>query len=132
MQKNSNECRTPSCLYLPSGMQLTVRKNKLRPFVFFRSSSEVMSLYWSGALEEKTSALSVSIILVFCLTGYRVNLDIKTYMEKYQPFDSQGNLMVEDEDQLLFFSNGMIVDLSSYGVISFDSSGQVIIHLTLS
>ena len=42
----------------------------------------------------------------------------------------QGNLMVEDEDQLLFFANGMIVDLSSYGVISFDSSGQVMITLT--
>ena len=51
-------------------------------------------------------------------------------MDKYLPFDSQGNLMVEDEDQLLFFTNGMIVDLSSYGVISFDSSGQVMINLT--
>ena len=38
--------------------------------------------------------------------------------------------MVEDEDQLISFSNGMIVDLSSYGVISFDSSGQVMTNLT--
>ena len=45
-------------------------------------------------------------------------------------FDVQGNLMVEDEDQLLLFANGMIVDLSSYGVISFDSSGQVMTNLT--
>ena len=37
--------------------------------------------------------------------------------------------MVEDEDQLIFFANGMTVDLSSYGVISFDSSGQVMINL---
>ena len=38
--------------------------------------------------------------------------------------------MVEDEDQLIFFSNGMIVDLSSYGVVSFDSSGQVMLNFT--
>ena len=38
--------------------------------------------------------------------------------------------MVEDEDQLIFFANGMIVDLSSYGAVSFDSSGQVMINLT--
>ena len=46
------------------GLQLTVRNNKLRPFVFFRSSSEIMSLYWSGALEDKNSALSVSNVLI--------------------------------------------------------------------
>ena len=34
-------------------------------------------------------------------------------------------MVVEDENQLIFFSNGMVVNLVSNGVISFDSSGQV-------
>ena len=34
-------------------------------------------------------------------------------------------MILEDENQLLFFSNGMIVNLMSNGAISFDSSGQV-------
>ena len=34
-------------------------------------------------------------------------------------------MMLEDENQLLFFSNGMTINLMSNGVISFDSSGQV-------
>lgn len=34
-------------------------------------------------------------------------------------------MVVEDENQLIFFSNGMVVNIVSNGVISFDSSGQV-------
>ena len=34
-------------------------------------------------------------------------------------------MMVEDESQIFFFSNGMVLNLLSNGVISFDSSGQV-------
>lgn len=34
-------------------------------------------------------------------------------------------MVLEDENQLLFFSNGMTINLMSNGVISFDSSGQV-------
>ena len=92
-----------------------------------------MSLYWSGALEEKTSALSVSmdfrLLLDYLSREFGKGLRyICTNLNYY--VDSQGNLMVEDEDQLLFFTNGMTVDLSSYGVISFDSSGQVMINST--
>ena len=43
-----------------AGMQLTLAGNQLRPFVFFRSSSDLMSLYWSGALEQKNPAIQVS------------------------------------------------------------------------
>ena len=32
---------------------------QLRPFIFFSSMGELMSLYWSGSAEQKTSALQV-------------------------------------------------------------------------
>ena len=35
-------------------------------------------------------------------------------------------MMMEDENQLVFLSSGIIVNLVSNGVISFDLSGQVI------
>ena len=43
-----------------AGMVLNVLGNQLRPIVFFKSMSELMSLYWSGAAEEKNSALQVT------------------------------------------------------------------------
>lgn len=42
-----------------AGMELTILGNALRPFVFFESMSDLISLYWSGKAEEKTSALRV-------------------------------------------------------------------------
>ena len=34
-------------------------------------------------------------------------------------------MMVQDENQLVYFSNGMVMNLATTGVISFDLSGQV-------
>ena len=42
-----------------AGMVLNVLGNQLRPFVFFNNMGELMSLYWSGATEKRTSALQV-------------------------------------------------------------------------
>ena len=42
-----------------AGIEIKFLGNKLRPFIFFSSMGELMSLYWSGASEEKTSALQV-------------------------------------------------------------------------
>ena len=42
-----------------AGMQLTLAGNQLRPFVFFKSSGDLMSLYWSGALDNKNTAIQV-------------------------------------------------------------------------
>ena len=43
-----------------AGMELRILGNSLRPFIFFESMSDIMSLYWSGKLDEKTSALQVN------------------------------------------------------------------------
>ena len=40
-------------------MQLTLAGNQLRPFVFFKSSGDLMSLYWSGALDNRNTAIQV-------------------------------------------------------------------------
>ena len=40
-------------------MQLTLAGNQLRPFIFFKSSGDLMSLYWSGALDNKNTAIQV-------------------------------------------------------------------------
>ena len=45
-----------------AGMVLNVLGNQLRPFVFFNNMGELMSLYWSGATEKRTSALQVCFI----------------------------------------------------------------------
>jgi hypothetical protein len=42
-----------------AGIEIKFLGNKLRPFIFFNSMGELMSLYWSGASEERTSALQV-------------------------------------------------------------------------
>ena len=42
-----------------AGIEIKFLGNKLRPFIFFNSMGELRSLYWSGASEEKTSALQV-------------------------------------------------------------------------
>ena len=42
-----------------AGMELRILGNSIRPFVFFEGMSDIMSLYWSGKLEEKASALRV-------------------------------------------------------------------------
>jgi hypothetical protein len=46
-----------------AGIEIKFLGNKLRPFIFFNSMGELMSLYWSGASEERTSALQVRFFL---------------------------------------------------------------------
>ena len=48
-----------------AGMELRILGNSLTPFVFFESMSDIMSLYWSGKLDEKTSALQVKKLDLF-------------------------------------------------------------------
>jgi hypothetical protein len=52
LKEESNEEAT-------AGIEIKFLGNALRPFVFFNSMGELMSLYWSGAAEEKNSALQV-------------------------------------------------------------------------
>ena len=52
MKEESNEEAT-------AGIEIKFLGNALRPFVFFNSMGDLMSLYWSGAAEEKNSALQV-------------------------------------------------------------------------
>jgi hypothetical protein len=52
LKEDSNEEAT-------AGIEIKFLGNALRPFVFFNSMGELMSLYWSGAAEEKNSALQV-------------------------------------------------------------------------
>ncbi len=42
-----------------AGIEIKFMGNQLRPFIAFSSMGELMSLYWSGATEQKTSALQV-------------------------------------------------------------------------
>ena len=46
-----------------AGIEIKFIGNTLRPFIFFRSMSDLMSLYWSGAAEERNSALQVGLSL---------------------------------------------------------------------
>jgi len=46
-----------------AGLQLTINNNQLRPFMLFQSSSELMSLYWSGKAEEKNSAIQGNMVV---------------------------------------------------------------------
>lgn len=39
------------------GMEMRVLGNSLRPFVFFQSTGDLMSIYWSGKASEMNSAL---------------------------------------------------------------------------
>ena len=43
-----------------AGIEIKFIGNTLRPFIFFSSMSDLMSLYWSGAAEERNSALQVN------------------------------------------------------------------------
>jgi len=42
-----------------AGIEIRFLGYQIRPFIVFSSMGELMSLYWSGATEQKTSALQV-------------------------------------------------------------------------
>ncbi len=46
-----------------AGMVLNILGYQLRPYVFFNSMGELMSLFWSGAGQEKTPALQGTLLL---------------------------------------------------------------------
>ncbi len=45
-----------------AGMEMRLLDNSIRPFVFFQSVADLMSIYWSGKAEEKNSAMQVNSI----------------------------------------------------------------------
>jgi len=79
-----------------AGMQLTIAGNQLRPFVFFQSSGDLMSLYWSGALEQRNPAIQGNMMIlddtriVTLASGFPVQLSASGTLS----FDSSGQAAV--------------------------------------
>ncbi|XP_059097038.1 microsomal triacylglycerol transfer protein-like isoform X1 [Tigriopus californicus] len=100
-----------------AGMELTILGNSLRPFVFFESMSDLISLYWSGKAEEKTSALKGSQLLHnnarLVHLGNGLVLDTKTQSCLSYDFSGQAKISMWDKTCQAVVENSAALVLSS-------------------
>ena len=81
------------------GLELRILGNSLRPFVFFESTSDLMSIYWSGRASEMNSALQAV------------------------------QLLQDSKDEPFVLSNGAVFSGETKGCVSYDFSGKADVSL---
>jgi hypothetical protein len=77
-----------------AGIEIKFLGNKFRPFIFFNSMGELMSLYWSGASEERTSALQVRFFL-----NYFFRLEI--FFDRFEPLSHYISIILKRFKRML-------------------------------
>jgi len=117
-----------------AGMQLTLAGNQLRPFVFFKSSGDLMSLYWSGALDNKNTAIQGNMMVQDDVRTLRLasGLNVDLSATGALSFDSSGKASVSLFSQTAdtMIENAGAFVFQSDAVLSFKDSTHRLARMT--
>ncbi len=93
---------------------------RFRPFIFFESASDLMSKYWSGALNQKATALQVKARLHYltkqCDMVHMIDVMFNVCFQGTQP--------IQDSESFVALRSGAVIRSGALGILSYDFSGK--------